>query len=120
MAQRDPLVEYQREGFVMFQTMMEAIREESIRYLFNVEVQVSQPEVPEALKGLKDARGIVGGPVIQTPGLEAPEQPASLQFSAPNSQGQVETRVERTAAANPAQAASRKDTRSAGKKKRRK
>ena len=42
MAQRDPLVEYQREGFVMFQTMMEAIREESIRYLFNVEVQRSE------------------------------------------------------------------------------
>lgn len=105
----------------MFQTMMEAIREESIRYLFNVEVEVKQPEVPEALKGLKDARGIVGGgPVIEAPGLEAPERPASLQFSAPNSQGQVETRVERTAAAKPSQPASRKDARPAGKKKRRK
>ncbi|MER2138442.1 MAG: preprotein translocase subunit SecA, partial [Arthrobacter sp.] len=95
--------------------------EESIRYLFNVEVQVSQPAVPEALQGVKDARGIVGQPVIKTPGLEAPEQPASLQFSAPNSQGQVETRVERTAAAKPAQQpSSRKDSRQASKKKRRK
>jgi preprotein translocase subunit SecA len=41
MAQRDPLVEYQREGFVMFQQMMGSIREEVITYLFNVEVTVN-------------------------------------------------------------------------------
>jgi preprotein translocase subunit SecA len=40
MAQRDPLVEYQREGFLMFQQMMGAIREESIGFLFNLDVQV--------------------------------------------------------------------------------
>ncbi|MCC3280984.1 preprotein translocase subunit SecA [Arthrobacter caoxuetaonis] len=126
MAQRDPLVEYQREGFVMFQTMMEAIREESIRYLFNVEVQVSEPAVPEALAGIKDARGALGTPIIKAAGLEAPERPASLQFSAPNSQGQVETRVERTTPAkqsgsgSPAEPASRRDVRASSKKKRRK
>ncbi len=43
MAQRDPLVEYQREGFDLFNAMMEAIKEESVGYLFNVEVQVDQP-----------------------------------------------------------------------------
>ena len=97
MAQRDPLVEYQREGFVMFQTMMESIREESIGYLFNADVQVSEPApTPSALSGVKDARGVVGTPVIKAAGLEAPQQPASLQFTAPNSQGGVETRVERT------------------------
>jgi preprotein translocase subunit SecA len=47
MAQRDPLVEYQREGFTMFQLMMGQIREESIMYLFNIEVQV-EPVTPEA------------------------------------------------------------------------
>jgi preprotein translocase subunit SecA len=48
MAQRDPLVEYQREGFVMFQQMTGAIREESIMYLFNLEVQVeSEPQSEE-------------------------------------------------------------------------
>jgi preprotein translocase subunit SecA len=46
MAQRDPLVEYQREGYVMFQQMTGAIREESIMYLFNLEVQVSQTPEP--------------------------------------------------------------------------
>ncbi len=45
MAQRDPLVEYQREGFVMFQQMMGSIREECITYLFNVEVQVDSAPV---------------------------------------------------------------------------
>jgi preprotein translocase subunit SecA len=40
MAQRDPLVEYQREGFDMFSAMMEAIKEESVGFLFNLEVQV--------------------------------------------------------------------------------
>ncbi|MCK9893781.1 preprotein translocase subunit SecA, partial [Frankia sp. AgB32] len=44
MGQRDPLVEYQREGFDMFQTMMEGIKEESVRLLFNVEVQVAGQE----------------------------------------------------------------------------
>ena len=40
MAQRDPLVEYQREGFDMFAAMMDAIKEESVGYVFNLEVQV--------------------------------------------------------------------------------
>src|SRR5205807_2832856 len=47
MAQRDPLVEYQREGFDMFSAMLEGIKEESVGYLFNLEVQV-EPEAGEA------------------------------------------------------------------------
>ena len=55
MAQRDPLVEYQREGFQLFGAMNEAIKEESVGYLFNLEVQVEgeaaeaeQAQAPEA------------------------------------------------------------------------
>jgi preprotein translocase subunit SecA len=44
MAQRDPLVEYQREGFQLFEAMNESIKEESVGYLFNVQVDVDQPE----------------------------------------------------------------------------
>jgi len=44
MAQRNPLIEYQREGYDMFQEMLEGIKEESIRFLFNVEVRVNQPQ----------------------------------------------------------------------------
>ena len=47
MAQRDPLVEYQREGFDMFNAMLDAIKEESVGFLFNVEVEVQQPAVEE-------------------------------------------------------------------------
>jgi preprotein translocase subunit SecA len=42
MAQRDPLVEYQREGFDMFAAMMDAVKEESVGFLFNLEVQVDE------------------------------------------------------------------------------
>ncbi len=40
MAQRDPLVEYQREGFQLFEAMNDSIKEESVGYLFNVQVDV--------------------------------------------------------------------------------
>ena len=42
MAQRDPLVEYQREGYDLFAAMMDGIKEESVGFLFNVEVQQPQ------------------------------------------------------------------------------
>ncbi|WP_016883173.1 preprotein translocase subunit SecA, partial [Rhodococcus sp. DK17] len=37
MAQRDPLVEYQREGFDMFGGMLEGLKEESVGFLFNLQ-----------------------------------------------------------------------------------
>jgi preprotein translocase subunit SecA len=46
--QRDPLVEYQREGFTMFTAMLEGIKEESVGFLFNVEVQVDDEPAAEA------------------------------------------------------------------------
>ncbi len=39
MAQRDPLVEYQREGYDMFVGMLEGLKEESVGFLFNVAVE---------------------------------------------------------------------------------
>ncbi|MCG2622731.1 preprotein translocase subunit SecA [Arthrobacter sp. I2-34] len=94
MAQRDPLVEYQREGFTMFQTMMESIREESIGYLFNLEVKVEEP-APVAWPGVADARSLVKHPQITAAGLEAPQRPAALQFTAPTERGEAETHIER-------------------------
>ncbi len=43
MAQRDPLIEYQREGFQLFEAMMDAIKEESVSHLFSVQVEVTPP-----------------------------------------------------------------------------
>jgi preprotein translocase subunit SecA len=50
MAQRDPLVEYQREGYDLFAAMMDAIKEELVGFIFNVEVQVEGDQV--GAKGL--------------------------------------------------------------------
>ncbi|HSS90293.1 MAG TPA: preprotein translocase subunit SecA [Streptosporangiaceae bacterium] len=69
MAQRDPLVEYQREGFDMFNTMMEGIKEESVAYLFNSKVDVqASPIVEEAAGELPAALLTLG----QVPGNGAP------------------------------------------------
>ncbi|MEU5544078.1 preprotein translocase subunit SecA [Streptomyces sioyaensis] len=96
MAQKDPLVEYQREGFDMFTAMMEGIKEESVGYLFNLEVQVEQhvEEVPveEAQTSLdKDLQDAVPAgaarPEIHAKGLEAPQRPDRLHFSAPKVDG---------------------------------
>ena len=47
-AQRDPLVEYQNEGYTMFDTMKEGIKEESVGSLFNLQVQVQESPILEA------------------------------------------------------------------------
>jgi preprotein translocase subunit SecA len=70
MAQRDPLVEYQREGFDLFAAMMDAIKEEIASYLFNVEVQVE------------------GGNKVEAKGLEQPESHSeSLKYTAADEDG---------------------------------
>jgi len=48
MAQRDPLIEYQREGYDMFATMLEALKEECVGYLFNLQVEQPEPEPSDA------------------------------------------------------------------------
>src|SRR5262249_8775469 len=49
MAQRDPLIEYQREGYDLFNTMMEGIKEDSVGHLFNLQPEFQQnPIVEEA------------------------------------------------------------------------
>ena len=42
MAQRNPLVEYKREGYDMFQAMSVAIKEETVRYLFGMKLPSEQ------------------------------------------------------------------------------
>jgi len=74
-AQRDPLVEYQREGFDMFQQMLEGIKEEAVGFLFNLEVQVEEPSPEVSLDET---------PVeIRAKGLGGSRQPRNLQYSAP-------------------------------------
>jgi len=51
MGQRDPLVEYQREGFDLFVAMMDSIKEQVIGFVFNAQVQVQNPEESLEAKG---------------------------------------------------------------------
>ncbi|MBO0891176.1 MAG: preprotein translocase subunit SecA [Acidothermales bacterium] len=93
MAQRDPLIEYQREGFELFGQMMDAIKEESVGFLFNIEIEFLDPaeaaaaeaavteeaepteEVPET-----DGAGRAG---IRGKGLGNQKRPDRLSYSAP-------------------------------------
>ena len=71
MAQRDPLVEYQREGFDLFSAMMDAIKEEIAGFLFNIEVTVEASS--------KEVSGA---------GLEAkPMSSSGLQYTAADESG---------------------------------
>ncbi|GAA4828626.1 preprotein translocase subunit SecA [Garicola koreensis] len=70
MAQRDPLVEYQREGYLLFQGMAEDIREESVRKLFAAEVTaVTPPADGPKLPGVKDGRAAAAGKRVTIPGM---------------------------------------------------
>jgi preprotein translocase subunit SecA len=48
IGQRDPLVEYQNEGFQMFQGMQDVIKQDFVQYMFHV--QVVREEAPQAEK----------------------------------------------------------------------
>ena len=48
IGQRDPLIEYQSEGFTMFQNMIDSIREDFTRYIFHAQVvQEAESQVAE-------------------------------------------------------------------------
>ncbi len=77
MAQRDPLVEYQREGYDMYQSMLGAIREETVTYLFNLDLSKQRTQA-SAVR------------------LAEPSRPKFLQYSAPDEDGHEQVHVERT------------------------
>ena len=76
MAQRDPLVEYQREGYDMYQAMLGAIREETVTYLFNLDLSKQRTQA-SAVR------------------LAEPSRPKFLQYSAPDEDGHEQVHVER-------------------------
>ena len=51
MAQRDPLVEYQKEGGDMFNAMNDAVKEETVRQLFMLRKQFAQQQAQAAAEG---------------------------------------------------------------------
>ena len=98
-SQRDPLVEYQREGFDMFAAVMDGIKEETVGYLFNVQVTVEEDEDADYDEDDENVlvidptlRSPVGQPHIHAKGLDAPTSPANLTYSAPDESGEAEVR----------------------------
>src|SRR5699024_4837950 len=70
MAQRDPLVEYQREGYLLFQGMAEDIRGETVRKRFAAEIPaVTPPADGPKLPGVKDGRAAAAGKRVTIPGM---------------------------------------------------
>jgi preprotein translocase subunit SecA len=97
-SQRDPLVEYQREGFDMFTAMMDGIKEESVGFLFNLEVQVeeepqedeaAQAAEAEAVEAAAVAARAAAVPNIKAKGLQAPKAPQNLSYAGPAETGEV-------------------------------
>jgi preprotein translocase subunit SecA len=77
LAQRNPEVEYRREGFEMFNAMLEALKEESVGFLFNVQVQVAEAEVvPEAVPQAPSTPASAGSALAQIDGQAPPVAPA--------------------------------------------
>jgi preprotein translocase subunit SecA len=96
----------------MFAAMMDGIKEESVGYLFNLEVQLEDDaeetgaEVPTELSGevevgpaLAQAAAANGAgaavahddhPAIRAKGLEAPSRPQQLSYSAPSEDGDAQ------------------------------
>ena len=68
--QRDPLVEYQREAFQMFQDMKDAIQEEFVRYIYRVQlVRQDEPARPRPQRvrishGDEAGGGATGGAAV--------------------------------------------------------
>jgi preprotein translocase subunit SecA len=77
--QRDPLIEYQREGYDMFTTMMDGIKEDSVGSLFNLQVQVQEnPVMPQ--DGADGA--LPAGPVISVAQAAPPAAPPGVALPA--------------------------------------
>ena len=120
-SQRDPLVEYQREGFDMFAGMMDGIKEESVGFLFNIQVELAQepedepygveqvaepaPQLSAQTPQIDFAQAQARAPQARAPqpesapapqirakGLERPRRPQNLAYSAPAEDGEAEVR----------------------------
>ena len=86
MAQRDPLTEYQREGFEMFDTMMDGLKEESIAYLFSVGVEPADTRSEAQRRADEEEMQRT----IRAKGeAEAALRAAAMSLAGPNEQGQL-------------------------------
>jgi preprotein translocase subunit SecA len=100
--QRDPLIEYQREGYDMFNAMMDGIKEESVGNLFNLVVQIQENPIVEETPASGSVPAAFGAP---TP---VPQVAPPAPQTTPDQGGQPGRR------AVPAQGTPRRDGRVSG------
>ncbi|CAM3812156.1 preprotein translocase subunit SecA [Smaragdicoccus niigatensis] len=96
VAQRDPVVEYQREGFDMFVAMLDGLKEESVGFLFNLQVEVTPPPVDPGLPMEAGLTSPVGAsaparPEVHGKGIDESD-PTGLSYSGPTEQGGTSVR----------------------------
>jgi preprotein translocase subunit SecA len=88
MAQRDPLVEYQKEGFDLFVAMMNGIKEETVGYMFHVQPNVTGEE-EQYVDGEPEEV-----PQIVAPGL-GDDRPRQVQYTSPTLDEDVPAQTQR-------------------------
>ncbi len=113
MGQRDPLTEYQREGFQLFEAMTDSIKEQSLQVLYRVEKRVKEPaagevtaasaaataagspNVAQATAGAQAAGPQAGqrrGVASATPGAMMQSNMGALTYSGPSDDGTGEVK----------------------------
>ncbi|ORA78240.1 preprotein translocase subunit SecA [Mycobacterium malmoense] len=129
MAQRDPLVEYQREGYDMFMAMLDGLKEESVGFLFNVSVEavpaprVAPVQTPEGLAELATAAGQQdgegGAPAVREEALSTlrakgiEDEAPALTYSGPSEDGSAQVQRNGGGAATTSAGTSRRERREA-------
>jgi preprotein translocase subunit SecA len=84
MGQQDPLVAWQKEGFDMFGTMMEAIEDDYLRYVMHVQV-IEEPSVVQDLA--RASYQAADDPVMGSSAFTAVQTPADLEGPVPATNG---------------------------------
>jgi preprotein translocase subunit SecA len=81
--QRDPLNEYKREAFILFETMLGELRESTSRLLSHVEVRTQQTEplYPQPPRGLQAIHPSAGNPFGEDEAPAAPGGPVPVRAS---------------------------------------
>ena len=113
MGQRDPLVEYQREGYQMYNSMVEAIKEESVQLLFHVDIrEVARTEDTSTEADEDAAVDATEAELGITAATEAgPDEDGETEAEA--AEGEVEEESEQEAIAEAAKASEAGETTSA-------
>ncbi len=94
MGQKDPLVEWQREGFEMFGAMMSSIVNDFVKYVMHVQVVVEQPDekpdatrmqysAPEDPSSAGNTMGAAAVAQAAAEGVEAPPEAVEEEVQAP-------------------------------------